>query len=359
MVILFDRAIMGALIGKLGITLLVVVGLYLTIDLFESMRRFASLPGVDFALIAMWELLKLPAMFIQIGPLALLIAGVIGWNQLLASGELTAWRSGGTGLMRLTRPFVFMALALGALNVAISDWVMPVSDPLMRNISKVKFGEPLPDDVEGDWLRMPDGTIYQLHFPPQSPVPTALTRIVFDGQTQPKELIRAQIEVLTPDGVRLSQGTRLWHTNDGWQRRDLAGQVLPLPPSVRQSMERQFNPRRFSSSALAQMLWAGQLPESTLIQIQKSLWERGQTLLLPVALMLLVPLLGGLNPRAGGATWRVAAAIGAGFGLHVVEQVARRIAESGALHMGVAIVGPTLILGLLLGGLLRRRDARL
>ena len=84
---------------------------YLVIDFFEKVRRFLRYDA-DWLDVLTYFLLKVPAISFQIAPLAILMATLLTFGLLSRGHEITAMRSCGISLLRVTSPFIVFATGI-------------------------------------------------------------------------------------------------------------------------------------------------------------------------------------------------------------------------------------------------------
>ncbi|MDX2095083.1 MAG: LPS export ABC transporter permease LptG [Alphaproteobacteria bacterium] len=99
--------------------MLVIVGL---MELLELVRRAGDAThGISFATLFQMTLLKLPTTAEKIYPFAFMIGSMITLARLTRSSELVVARAAGVSVWQFLLPGVAMALALGALIVAVMN----------------------------------------------------------------------------------------------------------------------------------------------------------------------------------------------------------------------------------------------
>jgi lipopolysaccharide export system permease protein len=97
---------------------------YLVIDFFEKVRRFLRYDA-DWLDVLTYFLLKVPAISFQIAPLAILMATLLTFGLLSRGHEITAMRSCGISLLRVTSPFIVFATGISLVLLLFSSTVIP------------------------------------------------------------------------------------------------------------------------------------------------------------------------------------------------------------------------------------------
>lgn len=109
------------------------VAIYLLVDFFEKIDDFNN-AGKPFSLALQYFLFTIPFIVDQLGPVFILLAGVISLGILNHSNELTALKAGGIPLRLITRPFLAAALAFTLLFIAAAELLLPYSVGKTNNI---------------------------------------------------------------------------------------------------------------------------------------------------------------------------------------------------------------------------------
>src|ERR1051325_95461 len=100
--------------------------IYLVIDFFEKVRRFLRYDA-DWLDVLTYFLLKVPAISFQIAPLAILMATLLTFVLLSRGQEITAMRSCGISLLRITAPFMVFAAGISLVLLLFSSTVIPLA----------------------------------------------------------------------------------------------------------------------------------------------------------------------------------------------------------------------------------------
>ncbi len=123
---LLDRYIIRQMAFNFLLIITAITGLYLLVDVFERLDTFQErqLPG---ALAARYFALKLPIIIDQIGPVSLLLAGIITLGLLMNRRELQSLNAGGISKIRVMLPFGIGAVICTALGLAAAQWLLPAA----------------------------------------------------------------------------------------------------------------------------------------------------------------------------------------------------------------------------------------
>lgn len=109
------------------------VAIYLLVDFFEKYDDFMN-AGKSTALALEYFFLTIPFIVDQLGPVFILLAGVISLGILNHSNELTALKAGGVPLRLIIRPIFVGAFAFTMLFVASAQFLLPITVARTNNI---------------------------------------------------------------------------------------------------------------------------------------------------------------------------------------------------------------------------------
>lgn len=121
-----DRYILRQFIKYLIILMAGFITIYILIDFFEKIDNFLE-KGKPMGLAIKYFLLNIPFILEQLGPVCILLAGVITLGLLNHSNELIALKSGGIPLRRIIYPMLFAGLGISFLLLTMSQFLLPLS----------------------------------------------------------------------------------------------------------------------------------------------------------------------------------------------------------------------------------------
>ena len=123
---LLTRYVATAYLKMLCICLGAFIAIYQVVDFTEKIARF-SRTGAHWYHIAWFFIAKTPEIISQAAPLAVLMATLLTLGTLSMNSELTAMRSCGVSLGRITAPILVIALIVSILSLFIGELVLPRS----------------------------------------------------------------------------------------------------------------------------------------------------------------------------------------------------------------------------------------
>jgi len=141
---LLDRYLLGQFIKYFFTVNVGFVAIYLLIDFFEKIDNF-SRAGKSFVLAMKFFLLNIPFIIDQIGPILVLLSGVITLGILNHTRELNAMKAGGIPLRLIVKPLLIGGFCLTLLFLAAAQFLLPKTISATNNIwyEQVKGKVPL------------------------------------------------------------------------------------------------------------------------------------------------------------------------------------------------------------------------
>ena len=113
--------------GKNILTLMAgFIAIYLLIDFFEKIDNFME-KGKSMGLVFKFFMLNIPFILEQMGPVCILLAGVVTLGILNHSNELIALKACGIPLKKITAPIIGAGIAVTLLQLAMSQFVLPTT----------------------------------------------------------------------------------------------------------------------------------------------------------------------------------------------------------------------------------------
>lgn len=100
--------------------------IYILIDFFEKIDNFLE-KGKSMGLVVQFFMLNIPFILEQMGPVCILLAGVVTLGILNHSNELIGLKACGIPLKKITAPIIGAGLACTLLFLAMSQYVLPIT----------------------------------------------------------------------------------------------------------------------------------------------------------------------------------------------------------------------------------------
>ncbi|MFT5700622.1 MAG: lipopolysaccharide export system permease protein [Desulforhopalus sp.] len=109
------------------------VAIYLLVDFFEKYDDFVN-GGKPLSMALEYFILTIPSIVDQLGPVFILLSGVISLGILNHTNELTALKAGGIPLRLIIRPLLLGSVFFTLLFVLAAEFVLPVTIARTNNL---------------------------------------------------------------------------------------------------------------------------------------------------------------------------------------------------------------------------------
>jgi len=120
------------------------IALYLLIDFFEKFDNFTE-AGKPVSVVIKFFLFSIPMIIDQLGPIFILLSGVITLGILNHSNELTALKAGGLPLRKIVQPLIAGATLITLLLLILAQFLLPFTVTTTNEIWEkgIKEKEPI------------------------------------------------------------------------------------------------------------------------------------------------------------------------------------------------------------------------
>jgi lipopolysaccharide export system permease protein len=147
-----DRYLIATAIGGSLLALAVILALLLV---FEYMDEIEDLGRGDYTAVTalVYVLLRLPYRAYESFAMATLIGSLMGLGALAANSELTAMRAAGISVARVARSVTVAGILLGALALAIGEWVVPPAERSAQELRTAAIYQRVTALDRGFWAR--------------------------------------------------------------------------------------------------------------------------------------------------------------------------------------------------------------
>ena len=154
---ILNRYITTAFARIFFISLSAFTGIYLLVDFFEKVDNFME-HQARASQYLLYFIIKIPLIVSQVIPLAVLMGVFMTLGGLSRTNELTAMRSGGISLWRVTMPLLVISFMASAGVLAANEYLIPLCATKTNNILEVEVKGKPPLALKRDrlWLREGD-----------------------------------------------------------------------------------------------------------------------------------------------------------------------------------------------------------
>lgn len=157
---ILNRYVLTSFARVFNLALGAFVGIYLLVDFFEKVDDFIEHQARFVHYLAYFSC-KVPLIVTQVIPLAILMGVFMTVGGLSRSNELTAMRSGGISLWRVTAPLLAVSLLAALATLAVNETLVPLCAKKVNYVlqTEVKGKPPLALKRDRLWLREGDAII--------------------------------------------------------------------------------------------------------------------------------------------------------------------------------------------------------
>ena len=130
---LLNRYILQQFIKNIFMLMASFIAIYVLIDFFEKIDDFME-KGKSMALVIKFFVLSIPFILEQMGPVCILLAGVITLGILNHSNELIALKASGIPLKKITNPIIGAGIVFTLLFLCMAQFVLPKTISITNHI---------------------------------------------------------------------------------------------------------------------------------------------------------------------------------------------------------------------------------
>lgn len=349
---ILDRYIAAAWLRLLGLCLGSFVAVYLVLDMMDKIPRFIRAGGAAGDMSAFF-VCKLPEMVGQTASFSILMATLLTLGLLSRNSEITAMRSCGVGLLRISMPMLALGMLASLLLLVNTELIVPKSYERMDYIERVAIKKQGVNAVfkrNNIWFRS-DAMIVQARlFEPQEKTLRGVVVWTVDRSMNPLGRIDAESAVFQGGGWTLNKVVeKTFNNGAGMTMRRTAAMDIALNLKVDDLKVLDNNADNLSFRKLKE--YADNLSRGG-YQAFRYQTMMHTKLSSPFAAFVMVIL--GIpfalrNSRSGGIALGVGASIALGFAYFVVNAILLSYGRSGVLPPLVAAWGANFLF--VLGGI--------
>jgi len=137
---IMDRYILREVVHSLVYCIMAFIFLYVIADLFTYIDEMIR-NRIIIETVLIYYGTFIPTIFVQIAPMAVLLATIYTLSNLKKSNELTAMRVSGVSLWRILRPLFFASALISILVFIVNDRIVPELMPISNEIREEKIKE--------------------------------------------------------------------------------------------------------------------------------------------------------------------------------------------------------------------------
>lgn len=135
---ILDRYVIRECLKILGLCLVVFMGVYLVVDLFEKLGRFLE-ARADAGMILRYYFFRLPKIFTEVLPVAVLLASLLSVGGMAMNNEVLAMKMGHVGALRIALPCIGIGLAASLTSWITVEYIAPRANEQALNIERTEI----------------------------------------------------------------------------------------------------------------------------------------------------------------------------------------------------------------------------
>jgi len=227
---ILDRYLMQEFLKIFGISLLGVTILYLIVDFFDRIDNFLR-SDASFSILIQYFLYKLPLLASRTFGFAALFAALFSLGMLSRNHEITAMRSSGISLRRLSLPLFLLSLGICVSTFFWNEALVPIFTRKAETIYKTEVKKKQPQSVIGTrdiWLRGEASFIRVDHFDAKRNLLEGVSIYLVGRDFTLRGVIEAPWARWNGTGWETRSGTEWLFLPDGEMTRRPAKSPLPL-----------------------------------------------------------------------------------------------------------------------------------
>jgi lipopolysaccharide export system permease protein len=149
------RYVARLVLGRFAVLLLGLATLMLLLEFLADSDQVIASTDHPVRALAFYMVLRLPAIFAELIPVATLLAGLVSFTELARHSELTAIYAGGMSKIRLAGAVLPVAFLIGGFQFLIENQAQPVASQQLRAWGVGDYS-PDADAQDETWLRLGD-----------------------------------------------------------------------------------------------------------------------------------------------------------------------------------------------------------
>jgi len=222
---ILDRYLFAQFARHFFILNIAFVSVYLLIDFFEKYDSFTK-RGKPMSLIIKYFLLNIPYIIDQLGPILILLSGVITLGILQHNNELIALKAAGISLKRIVRPILTAAIFFTSLFIGAAQFLLPATISTTNDIFFVQVRGKVPLGIfrNGRYYFKGSEGFYSFQWPNKKDmVLRNFSYSTWDDEYNIKSVTVAKFARWTNSGWSLRKGQIQRKTDDGSFESELFG----------------------------------------------------------------------------------------------------------------------------------------
>ena len=344
---LAGRTLQAVIVLALGLASLVVF-----VDLIENLRYVAKVRAGGFGFALGVTLMRAPSTLMALAPFVFLIAAIWTFNQFNRRAELAVMRASGLSVWRIVGPAALVAALSGVVLIAVID---PLAAHLLGAAERAKLdlrgrsASVVQVFGDGVWLRQREADsvliINARAFNPAEATLAGVMILRLDLAQRFVERIDAPSGVISGRTIELRQA-RVRGAGEALEYRTPVYAVTTslTPEDLRENVS---DAETLSLWRLPQFIVLAEASGLPTLRYSIRFHDLCSTPLKLISMVLIAAMFSLRPHRSGGAFRLFLSAVGAGFVLYILSQMANALGLSGAVPAALAAWIPALVASLI------------
>ncbi len=335
---ILDRYILKSVITIFVACLFTFLLLYVIIDIFAHLEDIIK-NHASIMLLARYYLTYLPIIFVQVTPIACLLAILYTFGSLNRNNEIIAMRASGLSILEISKTVIILGIILTALVFMVSDRFVPEALSSNQKIQQqVEGGSQKSEEVINNlsMYGLKNRLFFINRFSPATNTMEGITILEHDERQNLTQKIVANRAVYKDGLWRFYQTVSYGFDENGQIRQNpqyMQEEILPIPESPRDFLSQRRRPEYMSISQLQGYLW--RLSKSGAVGIIKNLkvdlYQRYTAPFTTIMIILLgIPFALRMKKRATGLS-SIGLSIMVGFLYYVLNAISVALGKAGIL----------------------------
>jgi lipopolysaccharide export system permease protein len=344
-----DRYLIRGFLRILALSLLCLTVIYLVIDFFDRIENFVQ-SGSTFWVSFRYFLYKLPLLISRVLGFAVLFATLFSLGLLSRNQEITALRSGGISLYRITLPLLLLSLLICVFTFFWNEALVPIFTRKSQYIYKTEIKKTQPKSLLGTkdiWLRGEDSFVSVSYFDSRKNILEGVSLYLLSRDFKLNSLIEAPLASWNGTSWQVRKGIQWLFDSDGQMIQQNVDTSLPLVETPEDLKLLALEPEEFSFAQLRKQIADLKAKGIDSQEYEVDLQAKMATPLVSPLLVLLAIPFALKYSSAGGWPLSFGFTLVLGFGYWIILAFSISLGHSGALPPLVAAWIPNIILALI------------
>lgn len=345
---ILDRYIIKSVLSVFAGCLLTFLSMYIIIDIFSHLDEILK-QHVSIDVLSQYYLAYLPIIFVQMAPIACLLATLYVFANLNRNNEIIAMRSAGLSIFQITKTVIIFGAVISVLVFWVSDRFVPVSLSLTEKIkSEMEIGTKKISGKEDECITnlfvygLKNRLFFIKRFFPGKNTLEGITILEHDEHQNMTKKIMANRGVYEDNLWRFYQSTTYNFDSNGQVLNEpqyLDEEIMPISERPEDFLNQRLHPDFMNIAQLDDYIWKLSRSGATTVirNLKVDLYQRFTSPLTSLIIIILgIPFSVMMKKRATGIA-SIGVSITVGFLYYVLNAVSIALGKAGLLMPTMAV----------------------